>query len=75
MGVGGGPASTLTHGSEEGEGGAASQPGHPAWIRGRDSGGRGVTSQVERREGKPHQLPQGPQSGERTYRQQKGYTC
>ena len=51
MGVGGGPASTLTHGSEEGEGGAASQPGHPAWMRGRDSGGGGVTSQVEKERG------------------------
>ena len=49
--VGGGPASKLTHGPEEGGRGAASQPGHPTRRRGRDSGGRGVTSQVERERG------------------------
>ena len=48
---GGGPASKLTHGPEEGGRGAASQPGHPTRRRGRDSGGRGVTSQVERERG------------------------
>ena len=63
-----------TRGRERGRGQPASGA---SWMRGRggEMGGRGVTSQVERREGEPHQPQQRLQSGERTYRQQKGYTC
>ena len=63
-----------TRGRERGRGQPASGA---SWMRGRggEMGGRGVTSQVERREGEPHQPQQGLQSGERTYKQQKGYTC